>query len=158
MRKKIIFFYAMLVGIVFSPLTVSAQDVYVWEYYGIQVTLPSSVNVTVNDDSDFEAQSDQVILSMHIFEEDITWDDIDDAIVQIAYDVDLEDFTDSEAVSMNGLEGSYIHGYKDGTSIYIAGFIDPKTQVNFFVTVVLSDDDEEADEKAVKIINSLKRI
>lgn len=158
MRKKIIFFCAMLAGIVFLPLSVSAQDVYVWEYYGIQVTLPNSVNVTVNDENAFEAESDQVILSMHLFEEDISLDDMADAIVQIASDLDLDDLTDFEEVSMNGLEGSYIHGYKDGSSIYIVGLIDPNSQVNFFVTAVLSDEDEEAGEKAVKIINSFKVI
>lgn len=158
MRKKIILFCAMLVGIVLLPLSVSAQKVYVWEYYGIQVTLPNSVNVTVNDDYAFEAESDQVILSMHLFEEDVTLDDMDDAIVQIAYDVDLEDFSDSEALILNGLEGSYIYGYQDGVLIYIVGLIDPKTQVNFFVTAVLSGEDEEANKKAVKIIESFKVI
>jgi hypothetical protein len=39
-----------------------------------------------------------------------------------------------------------------------AGMLDPRTQTNFFIAIVFADDDDQAEEDALKILNSIKRL
>jgi hypothetical protein len=51
-----------------------------------------------------------------------------------------------------------VDGFKDGSRIMFAGMLDPRTQTNFFIAIVFDDEDTQAEEDALGILNSLRRL
>jgi hypothetical protein len=55
--------------------------VYVWDKYRIQVTVPDDFRITKNTSEDFEMEGVGMDLGIHIFEGDITLEDLEEATV-----------------------------------------------------------------------------
>jgi hypothetical protein len=145
-------------SLLFSVLTflsVSAQKTYVWDYYKVQMTVPDDFRVKVNDNHNFEMKGDGMELAMHIFEENVSIDDLDDATITGANAMKLGEIDEATRVSVNELQGYYVEGFKDGYRVMFAGLGDPKSHTNFFLAITFSDDDQEAEKAALAIINSL---
>ncbi|MEP7195869.1 MAG: hypothetical protein ABI851_05075 [Saprospiraceae bacterium] len=132
-----------------------AQKNYVWEHYKIQLTVPSDFRVKVNDDHNFEMKGDGMDLAMHIFEQNVAIDDLDDATIAGANAMELAEVDEETKVTVNELEGYYVEGFKSGYRIVFAGLGDPKSHTNFFIVITFDDDDKEAEAAALEIINSL---
>lgn len=132
-----------------------AQKDFVWDYYKIQLTVPSDFRVKVNDDHNFEMKGDGMELAMHIFEENVAIADLDDATIAGATAMELSEIDEATKVTVNELEGYYVEGFKSGFRIVFAGLGDPKSHTNFFIVITFDDDDKEAEAAALGIINSL---
>jgi hypothetical protein len=132
--------------------------VYVWEKYKIQVTVPDDFKVTKNTNEDFEMVGVGMNLGMYIFQGDISMDDLEEATVAGAEAMNLTELDQAHATKINQLEGFYVEGYLDGYRVMFAGLMDKRTKTNLFVTITFADDDENAEDEAFKIINSLKRL
>lgn len=150
--KKTVSLIALLTIV---SLSVFAQKTYVWDYYHIQITVPPDFRVKVNTNHDFEMKGDGMELAMHIFEQNVSIDDLDDATVEGAKALKLTEVDEATAVKVNELEGFYVEGFKDGNRIVFAGLGDPKSHTNFFIVITFDDDDKEAEKEAIKIIKSL---
>lgn len=143
---------ALTVLIAFSAF---AQKTYTWDYYHIKITVPRDFRVHVNTNHDFEMKGDGMELAMHIFEENVAIEDLDEATIAGAKAMKLAEIDEATAVKVNELEGFFVEGFKDGNRIVFAGLGDPKSHTNFFLVIVFDDDDKEAEKEAVNIIKSL---
>lgn len=140
---------------ILSLVSVDAQKTYVWDYYKVQITVPDDFRVKVNDHHNFEMKGDGMELAMHIFEENVSIDDLDDATITGANAMKLAEIDEATKVSVNELQGYYVEGFKEGYRVMFAGLGDPNSHTNFFLVITFSDDDQEAEKAALAIINSL---
>jgi len=145
----------VLLFLAFTLSNVSAQKTYVWEHYKIQITVPDNFRVKVNDDHNFEMKGDEMDLVMHIFEENVAIDDLDDATITGAKAIELTEVDEATKVTANELEGYYVEGFKDGFRVIFAGLGDPNSHTNFFLAITFSDDDKAAEKIAKDILDSL---
>lgn len=142
-----------------SSFVGSALDsVYVWEKYKIQITVPDDFEITKNTNEDFEMVGVGMDLGIHIFEGEISLDDLEEATVAGAEAMDLSEIDQAHATRINQLDGFYVEGYLEGHRVMFAGLMDKRTKTNLFVAISFADDDENAEEEAFKILNSLKRL
>ncbi len=139
----------------FTLSNVSAQKTYVWEHYKVQITVPDDFRVKVNDNHNFEMKGDGMELAMHIFEENVAIDDLDDATIAGANAMELAEIDEATKVTANELQGYYVEGFKAGYRVIFAGLGDPNTHTNFFLVITFDDDDKEADKTAKDILDSL---
>ena len=147
--------FLMLVLTSFSN-DAKAQKVFLWKDYKLQITVPNDFRMRTNTSESFEMKGDGMELIMNIVEEDITLEDLEEATIAGADEMELDEVDEATEVNSNGLQGYYVEGYKDGSRIMFAGMLDPRTQTNFFIAIVFADDDDQAEEDALKICNSIK--
>jgi hypothetical protein len=139
----------------FSSFTLIADKTYVWDKYKLQITVPDDFKVTKNNNTDFEMKGDGMELMMHIFEQNISVDDMDEAVIAGANAMKLEAIDAEEAIEGDGLDGYYVEGLKDGHRVMFAGMIDPKSRTNFFLVIIFADRDKQAEEDALEILESV---
>lgn len=135
-----------------------AQKVFEWKDYKLQITVPNDFRIRKNTSETFEMKGEGMELIMNIVEEDITLEDLEEATIAGADEMELDEIDEATEVSSNGLKGYYVEGVKDGSRIMFAGMLDPRTQTNFFIAIVFADDDDQAEEDALGILNSIKRL
>ena len=75
----------------------------------------------------------------------------------IAKSLELERLDDVDVAELNGLKGAYVEGSKNGFRVVLLGFIDPESDTNFFAVITYADDDDVADDEAVRIIKSFRK-
>ncbi len=155
--KTILGLGSLLASLMYS-IPSHAQKTYVWEDYKLQITVPSDFRVKKNTSETFEMKGDGMDLIVELVEEDITLDDLEEATVAGAEEMELDEIDEAKSVSSNGLKGFYVEGFKEGSRIMFAGMLDPRTQTNFFIAIVFDDNDAQAEEDAIGILNSLKRL
>lgn len=153
MRTKFAYLFAL---IILSSFTL--DKTYVWNKYKLQITVPDDFKVTKNTNEEFEMEGEGMELAMSIFEGDITLEQMEDATVEGAKSMKLTEVDAAHAVKSNGLQGFYVEGYLEGDRVMFAGMIDPNSHTNFFVAITFGDDDKTAEEDALKILNSIKRL
>jgi hypothetical protein len=134
------------------------DKIYVWEKYKIQITVPDDFKVTKNTSEEFEMEGDGMELAISIFEQNISLDDLEEATVAGAEAIKMTEIDQAHATKINQLEGFYVEGFLEGDRVMFAGLLDPRTKTNLFVAITFADDDENAEEEAFKVLNSLKRL
>ncbi len=145
-------FFTPVLFIIFSSFTFIADKTYVWERYKLQITVPDDFKVTKNNDNDFEMQGDGMELMMHIFEQNISADEMDEAVIAGAKAMKLQEIDAEETIEGDGLDGYYVEGFKDGHRVMFSGMIDPKSHTNFFLIIIFDDKDKQAETDALEII------
>lgn len=139
-------------------LSLSAQQQYTWEEYGISFTLADDFKETVNNIEEFSADGDGMSMSIIPFkDESIDDSDITKYTIGIAKSLNLEGIDDVDVISINNFEGGYVEGVKDGAKIFLMGLIDPNSATNFFVIITFIDQDTEAIKEAINICKSIKK-
>lgn len=136
----------------------SLDNIYVWEKYKIQITVPDDFKVTKNTDEDFEMVGEGMELSIGIFEGSISLDDLEEATIAGAKAIKMTEIDQAHETKINQLEGFFVEGFLDGDRVMFAGLLDPRTKTNIFVAITFADDDNNAEDEAFKILNSLKRL
>ncbi len=136
----------------------SLDNIYVWEKYKIQITVPDDFKVTKNTNENFEMLGDGMELSISIFEGSISIDDLEEATIAGAKSIKMTEIDQAHETKINQLEGYFVEGFLDGDRVMFAGLLDPRTKTNIFVAITFADDDNNAEDEAFKILNSLKRL
>ncbi len=145
--------------LIFATLcSFNLDNIYVWEKYKIQITVPDDFKVTKNTDEDFEMVGDGMELSIGIFEGSISLDDLEEATIAGAKAIKMTEIDQAHETKINQLEGFFVEGFLDGDRVMFAGLLDPRTKTNMFVAITFADDDKNAEDEAFKILNSLKRL
>ncbi|HLO43278.1 MAG TPA: hypothetical protein VK175_03025 [Leadbetterella sp.] len=134
------------------------DNIYVWDKYKLQITVPDDFRVVKNTDEEFEMKGDGMELAISIFAEKITMADLEEATVAGAEAIKMTEIDQAHETKINQLEGYYVEGFLDGHRVMFAGLMDPRTKTTLFVAITFADDDENTEEEAFKIINSLKRL
>ena len=131
---------------------------YTWDQYNITFTLAEDFKVTTNAADEFTAKGDGMEFGIFPFtDETVDHTNITDYTVEIAKSVELEEVDDADVVTLNGLKGAYVEGYKDGSRVVLLGFLDPDSDTNFFAIITFADDDKNAEDEAVRIIKSFRK-
>lgn len=153
MKTKLFF---LLFVFAFSSFTF--DNIYVWDKYKLQITVPDDFEVVKNTDEEFEMSGDGMELAISIFAEKITMADLEEATVAGAEAMKLTEIDQAHETKINQLDGFYVEGYLEGHRVMFAGLMDQRTKTTLFVAITFADDDENAETEAFKIINSLKRL
>jgi len=135
---------------------VVVDQVYVWEAYALEITVPDDFKVVKNTNEEFEMKGDGMGMYMYLFEQDITVEEMDAAVVDAALAMQMQEVDAAQVIQGDGLDGFYVEGFKDGARVMLAGMIDPKSQTNFMMVITFYDDDDVAETDAIAIINSIK--
>ena len=154
---KKIFLPLLTLALVIGSLSVQAQQSWVWDAYDVSLQLPEDFKVIKNGKNEFEAEGEGMEIYMFIFEEDISLNQMKDATLLAASEMELEQYDAVEEVSTSGFEGKYVAGYKEGDAVLLCGLIDPDNTTNFFVVITFDDDDGVAEADAFRILRSLSR-
>ncbi len=137
----------------------SAQQNYTWDEYGLSFSLADDFAEQVNNAEEFSAAGDGMNMSIIPFK-DADIDDTDIAAYTIAAAAMLElgRVDDVNLIDVNGFQGGYAEGEKDGAKIFLMGLIDPDSDTNFFVIITFLDQDANATQEAVNICRSIHKM
>lgn len=158
-----LFRFALIAGIALSStVSLSAQRGSNWDYewsqHNIVFTLANDFKVLTNSGEEFTAKGDGMDFGIFPFSDNsISTEDIASYTVEVAGTLDLEEVDDADVLELNGLEGAYVEGYKEGNRVVLLGFIDPESDTNFFAIIVFDDTDSVAEDEAVNIIRSFRK-
>ncbi|MEM6320053.1 MAG: hypothetical protein AAF960_20440 [Bacteroidota bacterium] len=97
-------------------------------------------------------------LAMFIFEEDITLGEMKEAKIEVAHEMELEEWDDVQNVNTAEFKGKYVAGYVDGSAVLLCGLINPNNITNFFVVITFDDDNEVSEDTAFEILDSIQRM
>lgn len=129
---------------------------YFWEQYNIEITVPNDFKITKNTGNEFELEGDGMELFMYIWnQKKLTIDEMDEATIEAAKALKLQEVDEEEAFKNGDFEGYYVEGLKDGDRVMFAGVIDIKSRTNFFIAITFDDKDAEAEKEALKILSSI---
>jgi hypothetical protein len=139
--------------------TISAQQNYTWSEYGLSFSLADDFVEEVNNAEEFSAAGDGMNMAIIPFK-DGDFDDSDIAAftIAIAASLDLGRVDDVNVIDINGFQGGYAEGEKDGAKIFLMGLIDPDSDTNFFVIITFLDQDENATQEAINICQSIQKL
>ena len=153
--KKLLLSISLLMII---SISASAQQQFVWNYYKVSMMLHDDFKVTKNTDEEFRAEGDGMEIYVDVWEENIAVDDMDEALAKYALNLKLTEVDVAHEVHINGLDGFYVEGFKDGDRIMLAGLIVPNSHTNIVVEINFDDKDATAEKDALEILNSIKKI
>jgi hypothetical protein len=139
-------------------ISVSAQTDWEWAQHHIAFTLANDFKPVTNNGEEFTASGDGMEFGLFPFpDQTLDHSDIAAYTIAIATSLELTEVDDADVIEMNGLKGAYVEGFKDGNRIVMLGFIDPATETNFFAFITFADDDQEAENEAIRMIKSFRK-
>lgn len=139
--------------------SLSAQQEFTWEEYGIGFTLADDFSETVNNIEEFSATGDGMEISIIPFKDNTIDDsDITTYTMAIAASLKLERIDDINTIDVNGFKGGYAEGVQNGVKIFVMGLIDPESETNFFIMIVFQDNDQNAIDEAINICQSIHKL
>lgn len=153
--------FLLLIGI--ASLTVSSafttlNQIFIWEHYKVQVTVPDDFKIAKNTEEEFAMTGDGMELTMEIFEQNISLDELDEAVRKGAELMKLEAVDQEQEMDSNGFEGYYVEGILKGNRVMLAGLMDPTSHTNFFLTLTFDDKDKTAEADALRILSSIRHL
>lgn len=125
--------------LVFVSFGLYAQTDMVWDDYGLGFTLPKGLTITENDGDTFSAEGNDLYLTiLPIRDRTITEDDLADAVIAMATEMDYDDLTDADDLELNDLYGYYVEGEKDGAHAFVIAMMDTQSSTNYLAVVVFT--------------------
>ena len=156
MKKNLRSLTVTIVLFFFFGTAANAQHDYTWDFYKISMTLPEDFKVTKNTDTEFDASGEGMELVMDVFDDKhVTADDMKEATIAFINELHLDHIDVVHEVDSHDFHGKYIMGTKGKDAIMVAGVIVPHSETNFWVIITFHEDDANAEEDGLKILNSL---
>ncbi|OWY22833.1 hypothetical protein C7N43_23585 [Sphingobacteriales bacterium UPWRP_1] len=158
--KKFLSLNVCLLLLFAASFSVNAQKYfdYEWSKYNLAFTLAEDFKEVTNNDSEFTAVGDGMEFAVFPFNDaSVDHSDMTKYTLSVAGSLEMQELDDVDVLDLNGLEGAYVEGYKDGDRVILLGFIDPTSETNFFALITFGDDDNVAEDEAVKMISSLRK-
>lgn len=134
-------FYLLTFGFVLAsiPLAVGQTDMQ-WDSYGLGFTLERGMRITTNDGEEFTAERQELFITIHpLTNEYVTEDDLIDAVIMMAKDMEYDDISDADVLELDDLIGVYIEGKTEGTSSFVIALMDTESAQNYIVIVLFED-------------------
>jgi hypothetical protein len=152
MKKRVIFVLALFLSATIT-FQAQAQEEWVWDEYGIAFTIAKGMKVTQNDGETFTAERGNLFLTMTpIVDSDINEDDLAEAVIAMAVEMDYDGIEDADMLELNDLVGFYVEGTKDGAGAFVIALLDKESASNYLVIIVFDDDSRD---EAMEIALSL---
>lgn len=148
----------LLAGFTKSDLYSQKDYDYEWKQHNIVFTLPEDFKEVTNKADEFTASGDGMEFGIFPFSDaSVDHSNITAYTIAIAKHIKLEELDDVDVMELNGLQGAYVEGFKEGARVVVLGFIDPDSDTNFFAMITFKDDDGVAEDEAVRILKSLRK-
>lgn len=148
----------LLILIPFFTVATFAQIECEWDDYGLYFELPEDFKIVENNSEGFAAEGDAMEFAIYPFYDDsLETADITLFTLELADELDLDDYHDADVIELNGLEGAYVEGELDGIRVFLMGIIDPQSDTNFFALIKFYNDDGVAADAAIDIVLSFER-
>lgn len=141
-----------------SSAFTTLNQTFIWDHYKLQVTVPDDFKIAKNTDDEFEMTGDGMTMTMELFEQNITIDELDEAVKKGAEAMKLEAIDQEQQMDSNGFEGYYVEGILKGNRVMFAGLMDPTSNTNFFLSITFDDEDKTAEADALRILSSIKHV
>ncbi len=133
-------------------LSLTAQVDMIWADYGLGFTLPRELKITENDGDTFSAESDDLYMTiLPIADRTITDDDLADAVLAMAVEMEYDELTDADDLGLTDLYGYYVEGKKDGTHAFVIALLDSQSSSNYLAVIVFTRENRE---KAIRLARS----
>lgn len=158
LMKRFIILPVLFFGFALNVVQSQKDYDYEWTHHNIIFTLAEDFKEVTNTADEFTASGDGMEFGIFPFsDQTIDQSNITAYTIEIAKYIKLEELDDVDVVELNGLKGAYVEGYKEGARVIVLGFIDPDSDTNFFATITFKDDDDIAEDEAVRILKSLRK-
>ncbi|MBP6184010.1 MAG: hypothetical protein KA479_03660 [Saprospiraceae bacterium] len=151
MKSNVVF--AVMTALLFVCLApLNAQTDMIWDAYGLGFTLEKGMKITENDGETFTAERNDLFLTIvPIKDREITEDDLSDAVVTMAGEMDYDSLTDADELELNDLFGYYVEGTKDGAHAVVIALMDVESANNYLAVIVFTP---EVRNKAIQLARS----
>ncbi len=117
-----------------------AQEDYTWDHHGIGFSAPSNFVTETNNSSEFSADNGSVFLYLLPWQDaSINDDNLADATIEVALEMEYDQLTDADELSIQDFEGYYVEGEKDGMNAFVACLLDTESPTNVIVVILYSD-------------------
>lgn len=146
-------YYLLTVGFVLSSFNlVIGQTDMQWDSYGLGFTLEKGMRILTNNGEEFTAERQELYLTIHpLTNEYVTEDDLIDAVITMAQEMDYDDISDADVLELSDLLGVYIEGKTNGTSSFVIALMDTESAQNYIVIVIFEDSYRD---KAIRMVHS----
>jgi Dihydro-orotase-like len=133
-----------------------ASEAWEWEDYKIKFALPKGCKVEKSTGESFEASKTGFFIGIYPFsDESVTKENLKEATISIAEEAKYDSIEDGGEADLNGFEGYYVEGTKDGAKALIVSLLDEKSDTNFFAVIAYAPDMENY---AVMVLKSLQKL
>ena len=151
MRKS--FKMALFVALSLLVNTAFAQQDWRWDTHGVGFSAPSNLRVTTNNASEFVAEGRDLVLSIYAEQDgEVSEETLAEALVAAAEELEYDDITAADELSIDDFVGYFVEGTKDGVGALIITLLDKKSSTNLVVVMAYTTD--EARKKAIEIGDS----
>ena len=144
---------ALFVALSLLVNTAFAQQDWRWDTHGVGFSAPSNLRVTTNNASEFVAEGRDLVLSIYAEQDgEVSEETLAEALVAAAEELEYDDITAADELSIDDFVGYFVEGTKDGVGALIITLLDKKSSTNLVVVMAYTTD--EARKKAIEIGDS----
>ncbi len=146
------FLFLLLTGWLLALPSLTAQTDMIWEDFGLGFRLPPGMVITENDGETFTAENDDLVLSIvPVKDRSFTEDDLADAVIAMADELEYDEITDAHELELNDLYGFYVEGDKDGVQAVVIALMDTLSANNYLAVIAYT---KKARQKAIDLARS----
>jgi hypothetical protein len=151
MRKS--FKFALFIAFTFFLNTAFAQKDWRWDNHGVGFSAPANLRVTTNNAQEFVAEGSDLVLSIYAEQDgEVTEETLAEALVAAATEMEYDDISAADELSIHDFTGYFVEGTKDGVGALIITLLDKKSSTNLVVVMAYTTD--AARQKAIAIGDS----
>lgn len=145
--------YLLTIGFLLSSMQLMfGQTEMQWDSYGLGFTLERGMRIVTNNGEEFTAERRELYITIHpLTNEYVTEDDLIDAVITMAQEMEYDDISDADVLELEDLLGVYIEGKTDGTSSFVIALMDTESDQNYIVIVIFEDSYRD---KAIEMVHS----
>lgn len=130
---------------ILGTFSIQAQTDMVWDAYGVGFSVPKDFVEETNNREEFSAGNDNVFMTiMPLADETITDDDLADAVVLMAEEMEYDRVQEGDEIDIDDFTGYYVKGKKDGANAILMALLDKESSTNLFVAIVYVNGFEDA--------------
>lgn len=124
-----------------------------WDKYKIGFSIPTDFKITENTETEFTAENNNLFLTLSpIKDRTIDHDHLQELLLEMAKELKYDEIDDADELELDGLEGYFIEGKKDGVNAVLVALLNPKSSTNLFMVIIYKD---KTPDDAIEIISSL---
>jgi len=137
--------FLMSLLFILGTFSIQAQTDMVWDAYGVGFSVPKDFVEETNNREEFSAGNDNVFMTiMPLADETITDDDLADAVVLMAEEMEYDRVQEGDEIDIDDFTGYYVKGKKDGANAILMALLDKESSTNLFVAIVYVNGFEDA--------------
>jgi len=143
----------LFIACTFFLNTAFAQKDWRWDAHGVAFSAPANLHITANTDSEFTAESSDLILTIYAEQDGaVTEETLADALIAAAQEMKYDHISDADALQIDDFAGYFVEGTQEGAAAVIITLLDRKSNTNLVVVMAYTSDASR--EEAIAIAHS----